>query len=88
MPNPTFVASFPAWLNQCKAGLQSSGRTSHTSYVGQTWAFGLLADTMGNTLLPPNPLYPNCTADSASGNGLGNPGMVGFPAVTPAAPIS
>ena len=33
---------------------------------------------MGNVLLPPNPLYPNCSADTSSGNGLGNPAMVGL----------
>jgi prepilin-type processing-associated H-X9-DG protein/prepilin-type N-terminal cleavage/methylation domain-containing protein len=75
MANPTFVAAFPGWIAQCKAALNSAGRTSHTSYLGEFWAFGLFADTMGNVLLPPQLLYPNCTTSTVSGNGLGNPGM-------------
>jgi prepilin-type processing-associated H-X9-DG protein len=75
MANPTFVAAFPGWIAQCKAALNSAGRTSHTSYLGEFWAFGLFADTMGNVLLPPQTLYPNCTTSTVSGNGLGNPGM-------------
>ena len=76
-PNPTLVAGFPAWLNQCKAGL-AADRTGHTAHLGQTWAFGLNFDSLGNTVLPPNPKYPNCVNSSVSSNGIENPGMFGL----------
>ena len=75
MPNPTLVASFQAWLNACTAALQSTGRTSHTSALGETWAIGLTGVSMGNLLVAPNPKYPNCDTGTASGNTLQNPGM-------------
>jgi prepilin-type N-terminal cleavage/methylation domain-containing protein/prepilin-type processing-associated H-X9-DG protein len=76
-PNPTLVNGFPAWLNQCKAALPTA-RTGHTTHLGQTWAFGLNFDTMGNTVLPPNPKFPNCINSSVSSNGIENPGMFGL----------
>ena len=80
MPNPTLVAAFPAWLNQCKAGATSTAnRGNHkTVGLGSNWAIGLNGDSMGNTLLPPNPKYPNCNNNTGSGNGLDNPGMYGL----------
>jgi prepilin-type N-terminal cleavage/methylation domain-containing protein/prepilin-type processing-associated H-X9-DG protein len=81
-PNATLVASFPAWLNQCKAALAGS-RTGHTAHLGQTWAFGLNFDTLGNTVLPPNPKFPNCINSSVSSNGIENPGMFGLASYHP-----
>ncbi len=75
MPNPTLIASFPAWLNSCTAALQSTGRTSHTSTIGETWAIGLCGISLGNLLVAPNSRFPNCNADTASDNTLQNPGM-------------
>jgi prepilin-type processing-associated H-X9-DG protein len=34
--------------------------------------------SLGNTLLPPNPKYPNCSTSSGSSNTLEDPGMVGL----------
>jgi prepilin-type processing-associated H-X9-DG protein len=76
-PNAALVAGFPAWLNQCKAAL-ATARTGHTAHLGQTWAFGLNFDTLGNTVLPPNPKFPNCIDSSVSSNGIENPGMFGM----------
>jgi prepilin-type N-terminal cleavage/methylation domain-containing protein/prepilin-type processing-associated H-X9-DG protein len=76
-PNPALIKGFPTWLNQCKAAL-SSNRTGHTTHLGQTWAFGLNFDTMGTTVLSPNPLYPNCIDSTVSGNGIENAGMFGL----------
>jgi prepilin-type N-terminal cleavage/methylation domain-containing protein/prepilin-type processing-associated H-X9-DG protein len=83
MPNPTLVKSFQAWLNTCLSGLKSSGRTNQTSDLGRCWAFGLNQTTMGNTLLPPNPQYPNCNSSTAAGNGVQNPGMFGMSSFHP-----
>jgi prepilin-type N-terminal cleavage/methylation domain-containing protein/prepilin-type processing-associated H-X9-DG protein len=74
MPNPTLVASFPAWLNSCAAVL-TTDRTSHTSALGETWAIGLTGITMGNLLTAPNPKFPNCDTDTAASNTLQNPGF-------------
>jgi prepilin-type N-terminal cleavage/methylation domain-containing protein/prepilin-type processing-associated H-X9-DG protein len=75
MPNPILVASFTAWLNSCTEALQSTGRTSHTSALGETWAIGLTGVTMGNLLVAPNPKHPNCDSGTVAGNTLQNPGM-------------
>jgi prepilin-type N-terminal cleavage/methylation domain-containing protein/prepilin-type processing-associated H-X9-DG protein len=77
MPNATLVAAFPKWLQACNAAI-SSGRTSHTSQQGESWAFVLAGETLGNVMLPPNPNYVNCNVDSQSGNTLQNPGMYGL----------
>jgi prepilin-type processing-associated H-X9-DG protein len=83
MPNPILVANFPAWLNQCATALLSSGRTSHTSALGESWAFCLNGVTMGNVLLAPNPKHPNCDSDTAADNGLQYPGMYGLSSYHP-----
>ena len=41
LPNPTLWPAFPAWLNQCKAALQSVRPDESHQYARQTWAFGL-----------------------------------------------
>ncbi len=74
MPNPTLVASFPAWLNSCAAAL-TTDRTAHTSALGETWAIGLTGVSMGNLLVAPNSKYPNCDSSSVASNTLQNPGM-------------
>ena len=38
------------------------------SYLGQSWHQGMFGWTMGNTLLAPNPQYPNCRACSWDGD--------------------
>jgi prepilin-type N-terminal cleavage/methylation domain-containing protein/prepilin-type processing-associated H-X9-DG protein len=81
-PNPILVAAFPAWLNQCAAAL-ATDRTGHTTHLGETWAFGLNFDTMGNTVLPPNPKYPNCIDSSVSANGIQSAGMFGLASYHP-----
>ena len=77
MPNPILVQSFPAWLQSCSAALQTS-RTNHTSMLGEAWMFDIVAFSMGNVLLPPNPRYPNCDSSTAASNTTQNPGMFGL----------
>jgi prepilin-type N-terminal cleavage/methylation domain-containing protein/prepilin-type processing-associated H-X9-DG protein len=82
MPNPTLVASFLKWAQQCAAAL-ATDRTNHTSGLGEAWAFDLPGVTLGNVLLPPNPKYPNCSVDSVSSNTIFNPGMWGLSSYHP-----
>jgi len=76
MQNPTLVKAFPTWLAQCAASYQSTppaSRYTMSTQLGQGWPLAFLIYTMGNTLLPPNPPYPDCTS-AASGTVIG-PGM-------------
>jgi prepilin-type processing-associated H-X9-DG protein len=82
MPNPVFAASFLPWAIGC-AQLAGMDRTNQTSDLGRCWAFGLNSNTMGNTLLPPNPLYPNCSTVSVASNAIQNPGMWGMSSYHP-----
>jgi prepilin-type N-terminal cleavage/methylation domain-containing protein/prepilin-type processing-associated H-X9-DG protein len=73
-----------AWAALCGANLKNaSDRASHTSPLGENWAFGFNAYSFGNCLLPPNPPYPNCITYTASQNGLGAPGMFGMSSYHP-----
>jgi prepilin-type processing-associated H-X9-DG protein len=88
MEEPAMNGAFPgnllAWAALCGANLTNTGdRASHTSPLGENWAFGFNAYTLGNCLLPPNPPYPNCITFTASQNGLGAPGMFGMSSYHP-----
>jgi prepilin-type processing-associated H-X9-DG protein len=80
MPNPTLVANFPAWLQQCMAGAASpANRGNHnTPCLGSEWVADLPGESMGNVLLAPNPKYPNCNNSKGSGNGIDEPGVYGM----------
>ena len=76
MPNPTLVKAFPTWLAQCAASYRSTAPASRytmSTQLGQGWPLAFMIYTMGNTLLAPNPPYPDCTS-AASGTVIG-PGM-------------
>ena len=81
MANPTLVANFQPWLDQCaqmwRAG---SGRKAKTPTLGESWAFGLVGYSQGNVLLGPNPKYPNCNTDTS---GIENPGVFGLSSYHP-----
>ncbi len=82
MSMPAGAATFPAWLAQCAAAAQNpSNRFEHSSCLGMSWAYALPALTLGNVLLAPNPVYPNC--NNGSGNQLNNPGMYGMASAHP-----
>jgi prepilin-type N-terminal cleavage/methylation domain-containing protein/prepilin-type processing-associated H-X9-DG protein len=73
MPNPTLVKAFPTWLASCAAMWQNGAPSSRyvmSVQLGQGWPLAFLIYTMGNTLLPPNPPYPDCTS-AASGTVIG-----------------
>ena len=70
---PGLQADFQTWLNQCAGAAKASitgaepWRTN-VSWLGQSWHQGMFGWTMGNTLLAPNPSYPNCRTCSWDGD--------------------
>jgi prepilin-type processing-associated H-X9-DG protein len=81
MAQPTLVANFPTWLQQCAQLWRSGGgRQGKTPTLGESWAFGLTGYGMGNVLLPPNAPYPNCNTASS---GIENPGVFGLSSFHP-----
>jgi prepilin-type processing-associated H-X9-DG protein len=74
-------AVFQKWTQQCAAALLTA-RNSHTSNLGEEWAFGQNAQTFGDCLLAPNPKIPNCIAVATTG-GANQPGMLTFSSYHP-----
>jgi prepilin-type processing-associated H-X9-DG protein len=71
---PFGQAALPGWLANC-ATLAKTG--PHRSFIGQRWDVGMFGRSLGNTLLAPNPPYPNC--NNTTGNGdFDNLGMFGM----------
>jgi len=75
MPAGSANNSFQNWLNSCAGAAPSSINNSggdawrtNMSYLGQSWHQGMFGWTMGNTLLAPNPPYPNCRTCSWDGD--------------------
>ncbi len=61
---PAGGAGFNAWLQQCVQQIPATnGMGNPYSELGQDWCVGLFFHTIGNTLVGPNPPYPNCAAD-------------------------
>ena len=76
MPNPTLVAGLPAWIQSCvKTWSSNGGRQAKTPSIGEAWAIGINAFSMGNVLQAPNPQNPNCMTSSS---GVDNPSMMGL----------
>ena len=71
---PLGSAALPGWLANC-ATLAKTARGR--SFIAQRWDTGMFGRTLGNTLLAPNPPYPNC--NNTTGNGdFDNLGMFGM----------
>jgi prepilin-type processing-associated H-X9-DG protein len=78
---PTMIAPFgtpdgsnlTAWLQSCAASLP----TLHRSFVGDTWAFGLMGRGLGNFVTAPNPKTPNCLDYTGQGDLDSAPIVVG-----------
>ena len=68
MTMPAGASDFPAWLAACAT---AAGVTNNRSWVGESWSFGYPGEGLGNTLLSPNPPYPNCEIVSSSPGGTG-----------------
>jgi prepilin-type processing-associated H-X9-DG protein len=77
---PAGAAGFQAWLDICA---QRASATNNRSWIGEGWSFGFLGVSLGNTLLAPNPPYPNCEIVNTTPGGSGSddfdaPGMYGM----------
>ena len=73
MSMPAGSANFLAWAQQCTAALGTAWHGSYAVRLGQNWAYGKVGFTLGNTLLPPNSKYTNCSFDTGV---LDKPGMI------------
>jgi prepilin-type N-terminal cleavage/methylation domain-containing protein/prepilin-type processing-associated H-X9-DG protein len=87
MNMPTGSAGFLQWINMCAgfAPLSTQGADSwktNMSYLGQAWCQGMFGWTLGNTLLAPNPPYPNCRMCAWDGD-WDCPGMYGLSSFHP-----
>ena len=76
---PYGAAALPGWLANC-ATLAKTARGR--SFIAQRWDVGMFGRSLGNTLLAPNPPYPNC--NNTTGNGdFDNLGMFGMSSYHP-----
>src|SRR5262249_50738903 len=85
MTMPAGASGFSAWLSACAAGASAS---NNRSWVGECWSIGIPGVALGNTLLPPNPPYPNCEIVSPNPGGTGQddfdgPGLYGLSSFHP-----
>jgi prepilin-type N-terminal cleavage/methylation domain-containing protein/prepilin-type processing-associated H-X9-DG protein len=77
---PTGAAQFPSFLQACAGA--APGSTTHggdgwrynKSRIGYTWIQGMFGNSLGTTLLAPNPTYPNCNLEPWGGD-MDAPGM-------------
>jgi prepilin-type N-terminal cleavage/methylation domain-containing protein/prepilin-type processing-associated H-X9-DG protein len=81
------LQTFTGWLNTCAAGAPSTIVSTpqweyNMSYLGLSWDQGMFGYTLGNTLLPPNPPYPNCRTCTWNGD-WDCPGMYGLSSFHP-----
>jgi prepilin-type N-terminal cleavage/methylation domain-containing protein/prepilin-type processing-associated H-X9-DG protein len=87
--NPTVNAQFITWLNTCAA--TAPGTLNHQgqnweynmSYQGASWDQGMFGYALGNTLLPPNPRWPNCRGCSWYGDWDCDPSIHGLSSFHP-----
>ena len=67
--------SFQAVLATCAGAAKTSlGTNNNKSQLGRSWVEGQFGWTLGTTILPPNPNYPNCNMESWGGD-MDAPGM-------------
>ncbi len=81
---PLGGAILNTWLAQCAGLAQPQGTVpNHYSYIGDLWAEGLLAHSMGNVVVPPNSQYPNCLYSFGGGDTDDDYGSVGLSSYHP-----
>lgn len=69
------MANFQQFLDTCAGAAPGSvGTSSNKSTVGRCWTMGMMGQTLGTTLLAPNPRYPNCNMEPWGGD-MDAPGM-------------
>ncbi len=59
-------ANITAWLSSCTPALATAA--TQKSFVGDTWAFGIMGRGLGNFVTAPNPPYPNCLDYTGQGD--------------------
>jgi prepilin-type N-terminal cleavage/methylation domain-containing protein/prepilin-type processing-associated H-X9-DG protein len=79
--------TFLAWLNTCAAYAPTTITKTpqweyNMSYMGISWDQGIFGYSLGNTMLPPNPNYPNCRTCTWNGD-WDCPGMYGLSSYHP-----
>jgi prepilin-type N-terminal cleavage/methylation domain-containing protein/prepilin-type processing-associated H-X9-DG protein len=75
-PYAMTTQTFTAWIAQCRSKLVLN--TGNFSFQGEDWAFGVPGLSMGNTLLPPNSQYSNCSTNAPAAGTLPQPGVTGL----------
>jgi len=69
------IQNFTTFLQACTGGAKGTiGTNNNKSRQGNTWMMGMLGDTLGTTLLAPNPPYYNCNLEPWGGD-MDAPGM-------------
>ena len=84
---PQYLQKFMGWLNTCAVAapqsvLQSPAWEYNMSYLGISWDQGIFGYSLGNTMLAPNPQYPNCRTCTWLGD-WDCPGMYGLSSYHP-----
>ncbi|GAC1472433.1 MAG: DUF1559 domain-containing protein [Isosphaeraceae bacterium] len=80
---PAGAVPFTQWLQKCAGAAPGSTAgggdawKTNQSWIGEQWHQGMFGRTLGNTLLAPNPPYPNCRTCSWLGD-WDCPGMYGM----------
>ena len=82
MNMPAGAQFIQQWLNSCAGAAPGSTTTSqpyfsNVSWIGSDWSQGMYGYSLGNTLLAPNPSYPNCRTCTWAGD-LDCAGMYGM----------
>jgi prepilin-type N-terminal cleavage/methylation domain-containing protein/prepilin-type processing-associated H-X9-DG protein len=67
-------ANIIQWLSACTKGIA----TLHRSFVGDTWAFGIMGRGMGNLVVPPNQPYAGCLDYTGQGDFDSAPIIIGL----------
>jgi len=85
---PLGSVPFQQWLQNCAGAARASVANgdanweTNMSYLGSGWNQGMFGYTLGNTLLAPNPSYPNCRTATWDGD-WDSPGMWGLSSFHP-----
>jgi prepilin-type N-terminal cleavage/methylation domain-containing protein/prepilin-type processing-associated H-X9-DG protein len=68
-------ANLVAWLSSCTTSLGTPA--SNKSFVGDSWALGIMGRGLGNFVTAPNPKYPNCLDFTGQGDFDSAPIVIG-----------
>jgi len=81
---PNGAAKFDGFLQNCAGAARGSlgNWRANKSRIGYTWIQGMFGNAMGNTMLAPNPPYPNCQLEPWGGD-MDAPGIWGLSSYHP-----